>query len=560
MKTKQVKKIFLLFLFCLIVVFLVPPVMAVEKITSFESEIIVQKDATVLVTETIIYDFGNEGRHGIFREIPIIYKNKDGKKFKIDFQLISIKNEEGISYQYKQAKKGENISLKIGDPDKYVTGEKIYVISYKLSGVITYFSDHDEFYWNVTGNNWPVPIDFTQAVVTLSQEVSGNIKAICYTGRSGSQKQNCQFNLELPNKIVFVTTKSLSSFEGLTTVASFPKNIVAYVELKEAGLSFSVKILLTIIATGYYLVAPFSILYFWLKYGRDPKVGKPVTAWFNPPKDKKNKKLSVAEVGTLVDEYANEKDLSATIIDLAIRGYLKIKQKGKEFTLIKTKDFVKDGSLKSHEKTMLKFFFKDKDETSSKILKKNFYKTSKKVMDGLYKTLVEKGFFPENPEKIRNKFYLISILGFFTLNFPLGVLALLFGRVMPRKTLFGAQAKVKALGLKNFLSSQERTLEFQEKNWHFFEKLLPFAIVFNVANLWAKRFRGISAQPPDWYEGEYKGGFTPIIFTRSLLSSTSKFQSMAAPPSSSRSSSGFSSGFSGGSSGGGFGGGGGGSW
>ncbi|MBL7159420.1 DUF2207 domain-containing protein [Candidatus Microgenomates bacterium] len=560
MKTKQGKKIFLAFLFCLIAVFLAPPVLAVEKITSFESEIVVQKNATVLITETIVYDFGSEDSHGIFREIPIIYKNEDGKKFKIDFQLISIKDEKRNSYQYKQSKQGENIKFKIGDPDKYVSGEKIYVISYKLSGVITYFSDHDELYWNVTGNSWQVPIDFAQAIIILPQEASENIKEICYTGRSGSQEQNCQSDFQSANKIIFTTNNFLSSFEGLTTVVSFPKDIVAYIEPKEAGLLLPIKILLFIISTGYYVVAPFSILYFWLKYGRDPKVGKPVTAWFDPPKDKDNRKLSVAEVGTLVDEHADEKDLSATIVDLAVRRYLKIKQKGKEFTLIKTKDFAGDSSLNSHEKTMLKFFFKDKDEISTTALKKNFYKTSQKVMDDLYKTLVEKGFFPENPKKVRDKFYLIGFLGLMTLNFALGVLAFLFGRVMPRKTLFGAQAKVKALGLKNFLSSQERTLEFQEKNWHFFEKLLPFAIVFNVANLWAKRFKGISVSPPDWYEGEYKGGFTPMIFTNSLLSSTSKFQSMAAPPSSSRSSSGFSSGFSGGSSGGGFGGGGGGSW
>jgi len=553
------KRIFLVFFICLITVFFAPSALAAEKINSFESKISVQKNADVLVVETIIYDFGTAGKHGIFREIPVVYKNDEGKKFKIDFQVLSVKNENGISYKYKQSKKGENVNLKIGDPDKTLTGEKTYVISYKLSGVITYFSDHDEFYWNVTGNGWQVPIDSAQALIALPQETSGNIREICYTGRSGSQEQNCQFNLDSASKIVFATTQPLASFEGLTIAVSFPKNIIAHVEPKEAGLPAPVKILLIALATGYYVIAPFSVLYFWFKYGRDPEVGKPVTAWYDPPKDKKNRKLSPAEVGTLVDEYANERDLSATIIDLAIKGYLKIKQEGKEYILIKRKEFKEDRSLKSHEKMMLESFFEDQTEVSTKSLKKDFYRTSGKIMKELYKILVEKGFFPESPEKVRNKFYFIGVFGFFTLNFPLGVLALLFGRVMPRKTLFGAQAKIRALGLKNFLSSQERTLEFQEKNWHFFEKLLPFAIVFNVADLWAKRFQGISASPPDWYEGRYRGGFSSTVFTSSVLGSTSKFQSVSAP-SSSRSSSGFSSGFSGGSSGGGFGGGGGGSW
>ena len=558
---KKIRKILLSLLFSATGLFFVTgSAVAAEKINSFESKITIQKDATVLVNETIVYDFGTAEKHGIFRDIPVIYENEERKKIKIDFQVLSIKDENGTSYQYKQSKKGEDLGIKIGDLDKYVTGEKTYVIAYKVSRVITYFSDHDELYWNVTGNNWQVPILSASALITLPQEVSTDVKAICYTGKLELQDKNCRFRSETANKISFITIDSLSSFEGLTVAISFPKNTVAYVEPKEAGLPFPVKILLISLSTVYYLIAPFSIFYFWLKYGRDPEVGKPVTAWFDPPKDKKNNKLSPAEVGTLVDEFANERDLSATIIDLAIKGYFKIKQKGKEYTLIKTKDFEEDGSLKSYERMMLRSFFKDQSEISTTTLKKTFYKTSEKVMKKLYKILVEKGFFPESPEKVRNKFYLISILGFFTLNFPLGVLAILFGRVMPRKTLFGARAKVKALGLKNFLSSQERTLEFQEKNWYFFEKLLPFAVVFNVANLWAKRFQGISASPPDWYEGEYKGSFTPMVFTRSVLASTSKFQSVVVSPSSSRSSSGFSSGFSGGSSGGGFGGGGGGSW
>ena len=556
----RVKKNLLILFFCLIGVLFTTPALAAEKINSFKSDITVQKNADVLVTETVIYDFGNAEKHGIFRDIPIVYENEEGKKFKIDFQILSIKDEQGIAYQYQQSKKGENFSIKIGDPDKYVTGEKTYIISYKISRVITYFSDHDELYWNVTGNKWQMPIVSAQALVTLPEENLETVDAICYTGQLESKENKCLSRLRVPNQVFFSNTEPLSSYEGLTIAVSFPKNIVAYVEPREAGLPLPAKILLIVLGIGYYLIAPFSILYFWLKYGRDPEAGKPVTAWYDPPKDKKNSKLSPAEAGTLVDEFANEKDLSATIIDLAIRGYLKIKQKGEEYTLVKTKDFERDESLKSYERKMLKFFFEDKDQISTTVLKKTFYKTSGKVMKKLYTILVEKGFFPENPEKVRNKFYLIGILGFFTLNFPLGVLALLFGRVMPRKTIFGAQAKVKALGLKNFLSSQERNLEFQEKNWHFFEKLLPFAIVFNVAHLWAKRFQGISVKPPDWYEGEYKGSFTSAVFTQSLLASTSKLQSVSAAPSSSRSSSGFSSGFSGGSSGGGFGGGGGGSW
>lgn len=554
------RKIFFSFLFCFAgLVFFPCPALAAEKINSFESDIIVQKDATVLVTETIVYDFGEEERHGIFRETPFIYRNQEGKKFKIDFQVLSVTDEKRVPYKYNQSRKGENISLRIGDPNKYVTSEKNYVIAYKVRGVITYFKDHDELFWNVTGNGWQVPILSAHALVTLPQGISSGVKAICFTGRLGAKEKDCQFLFETSNKAVFSTTDLLAPFWGLSVALSFPKNIVAYVEPKEVGMPAYLKITLIILATGYYLIAPFVILYLWLKYGRDPKVGKPVRAWYDPPKDRERNKLSPAEVGTLVDEFANERDLAATIVDLAIKGYLKIKQEGKEHLFLKRRELEKDETLKLHEKMLLKSLFLGTTQVSTAKLKRSFYKESEKIMNKLYEMLVEEGFFPENPKSVRNKFYLLGILGFITLNFPLGALAFLFGRVMPRKTFFGAQAKIQALGLKNFLTSQERPLEFQEKNWYFFEKLLPFAIVFNVAHLWAKRFKGIFAQPPDWYEGEYKGEFTPVVFTDSLLKSTSKFESVAAM-SSSRSSTGFSSGFSGGSSGGGFGGGGGGSW
>ena len=128
---------------------------------------------------------------------------------------------------------------------------------------------------------------------------------------------------------------------------------------------------------------------------------------------------------------------------------------------------------------------------------------------------------------------------------------------MPRRTLAGAEAKRYALGLKEFLVSQERELEFQEENYFLFEKLLPYAIVFGVAKIWAGKFAHITKYQPDWYQSSGGRVFTPMVLTNRLEKNLASMQASYTPT---RSSSGFSSGFSGGSSGGGFGGGGGGSW
>ena len=133
-----------------------------------------------------------------------------------------------------------------------------------------------------------------------------------------------------------------------------------------------------------------------------------------------------------------------------------------------------------------------------------------------------------------------------TFNLPLFLISLIFGRAMPVKTLAGARAANVAKSLRNFLTSQERQLEFQAKKQLMFEELLPFAVAFGVEKIWAQRFKDINLKPPEWYSSYQTGAFNSTTFTRSLGYSLGSIASAATPT---RSSSGFSSGFSGGSSG-----------
>ena len=189
-----------------------------------------------------------------------------------------------------------------------------------------------------------------------------------------------------------------------------------------------------------------------------------------------------------------------------------------------------------------------------------FYEPVNNLKDDLYKRLVTDQFFVKNPQSVRNFYAFILASAVFTFNLPLLLSSLIFGRIMPRKTMFGAQTANVARSLKNFLSSQERQLEFQAKNQMMFEKLLPYAVAFGVEKIWADRFKDINMTPPDWYQGYGQRNFNSVIFASSLSLSFSSFSSAATPSTSTTSSSGFGSGFSGGFSGGGGGGGGGGSW
>ena len=164
-----------------------------EHIKSFDSNIIINKDGTINVKETIVYDFTGLQKHGIYREIPFIKTNQDGKQFELRFNNFSVADENGNGYQFSTSTINEkNIKLKIGDADRLITGSHIYIISYKVAGALTYFSDHDELYWNVTGNEWIVPIASTTAQVVWPQEIKKeDIKGICYTGITGSKESLC---------------------------------------------------------------------------------------------------------------------------------------------------------------------------------------------------------------------------------------------------------------------------------------------------------------------------------------------------------------------------------
>lgn len=537
-----------------------------EKIDNFVTDITINKDGTITVSEKIDYDFETEQRHGIYRNIPYIKKNTEGKKFRLELTNILVRDEKGISYQFQKLTENNELNLKIGDPDKTITGLHTYIINYQVKGALTYFSDHDELYWNITGNNWDVPIYNVKVNISLPEKIDEvKINHACFTGYTESSAANCQ-STYINGQLASETTQSLASNEGLTVVVGFPKNIVAVLEPKEVvdfwetpiGKIIAVILLIgiSIVALFWYVFYPLKIVWKWYKYGRDPKAPIGVaSSWYDPPTTRTHRKLTPGETGALVDETADIKDIYATIVDLARRGYIKIiEQKKNDFFLEKQNDWNKD-HIEAFEKILLDGIFTKKD--TIRLKDADLIKTVQDTKDAIYESLLKERFFPQNPQSIRNFYSVISFLSLFTGNIPLFLISLFFGRAMPAKTDLGAESANIGNSLKNFLTSQERQLEFQAKNQMFFERLLPFAIAFGVEKIWANRFKDLDMKPPSWYQSYNSTSLHSQLFVNSLNSSFSSVARAATPTSSST---GHSSGFSGGSSGGGGGGGGGGSW
>jgi hypothetical protein len=559
-----IRKIFISILFFFF--FLFPPLVHAEEIANFAASYAIQKEGTVNVEERIQYDFDTAIKHGIYRYIPLTKTNTDGKKFRMDVTDITVTDEMGRPYTFTDSSTDDQISIKIGDADKTISGMHIYRIHYILSGGLTYFSDHDELYWNVTGNGWSVPIVKASGSVSFPQNIpASDIKMNCFTGVSGSTDAQCG-TVYISGRAT-MAANSLGVGEGLTITVSFPKNIadvleptpiVEHVQTAWEKFVSTVSLIVIVLAAFiWYAGLPLWIIIHWFLHGRDPKPTIGVaSAWFEAPKTVKGRLLTPGETGTLIDETVDMKEITATIVDLARRGFMKIVEKKKgDFSLIKLKEYADDKTLQDHEQTLLSRLFIGTEEM--RIKDTDLVSTVTTMKANLYTEAVTEKYFDRNPNTTRTIFYVIAGMALFTGNFFLAAVAFIFGRVMPKKTQVGTDAAAVAKSLKNFLSSQERWLAGIAKNQLMFEKLLPYAIAFGVEKIWAKRFADIDMKNPSWYQGYGNYSFTSAYLISSLASAHTSMVSVATPT---RSSSGFSSGFSGGFSGGGGGGGGGGSW
>ena len=336
---------------------------------------------------------------------------------------------------------------------------------------------------------------------------------------------------------------------------------------------YNILTILIIILIASWICSPLLILFLllrkWFKIGRDPKGRGTIIPQYKP-----YKKLTPGLTGTLIDAKADLRDITSTIIDLAVRGYIKIIQTDKKkFTLKKLKN--SDSNLLDYEKELFKGIFGSSKEKDLDDLKHKFYKHIPTIRTDMYELMVSLKFFNKDPEKIRKKYrtwgILLTAFGFFGiwaygLGLPLfawGILFFIFAPLMPGRTKNGVEGKEWSDGYEMYLHHAER-YRLKKMTPEHFEASLPYAMVFKVEKEWAKNFEKIYKQAPSWFE-PYPGamGTWSSIYFVSMLSSSfnpALTSTLASRPGGSYSGGGASSGMSGfsggGFSGGGFGGGG----
>ena len=393
----------LLFLLLSVLTFLFfPASYASERILSFDSRIIVHKDSTMTVTETIkVNAEGNQIKRGIYRDFPTIYKGG----YTVGFTIREVKRD-AVADSYHTENLQNGIRVYIGKSNVFITrGEHTYELTYETDRQLGFFEDHDELYWNVTGNGWIFPIEKASATVILPDGIPADkIKTDGYTGPQGSKAKEFT-TLQQQGNPYFITTQPLGAYEGLTIVVEWPKGYITQPPVisrpREVEATASPKSsgkmkfvmpsknkvilgeLLVLIIVAYYTAV-------WARFGRDPQKGV-VVPLFAPPRG-----ISPAACRYIMKMSYDNKSFSAALISMAVKGNISIIEKNKKYTIKRSS--ADASNLTAEEKGVLAKLLGNSAEIE---LENSNHKDIKRAIDSLKNSLkiaYEKAYFITNTQ------------------------------------------------------------------------------------------------------------------------------------------------------------------
>lgn len=538
-------------------------------VKNFDTDITLNKDSSLDIVESITADCGIAEKHGIFRVLPTV-QYLEGKNQKSPVKLKSITDFNGEKYHYSTSYDpfDHTVTWKIGDEDIFVTGVNEYKISYSVKNAIRNSSDFDELYWNLSGNFWDIPVDNFSATIHFPPKINkDNLDLSVY---SGSYREENPFGATYEfidsSTLKILYSKTMEPGEGITLSAAFPAGLVTPYEP-----SFWEK-------NGAYFFYLLPILIFWLclklwqKYGRDPKINPTVAPEFEIPE-----KLSPIEMGLVyTDGTLRTNFISASIINLAVNGFIKIKQiqekgflRGADFEL----ERIKQSSPSSvAEATLLSKLFSSGDKIKLSSLKNTFYVHISEIGSSGKNFLQKKKFLVPHSKTFFIIFLalgLVSFIGSFVLfifsvhlflsALLSSIIILIFSPLMKKRTEEGHVLFRRIQGFKLYMDKAEKYRQKYLEKENLFEKLLPYAIMFGITQGWINKMKDIYGEKyfatyhPVWFYGAGISSFDANTFSSAISQVSSNMPStMSSSPSSSGAGGG---GFSGGGGGGGGGGG-----
>ena len=581
-----------------------------DQIDSFAINYDMQASGVLKVKETIVWRFGsNSGRHGIQRDLVIREPDPNSDQdFVYGISNIKVTSpDDYVATQFSskttesQGGREAELNIRIGDPNQTISAPTAtYVISYEVTGAMRSFSGYDEFFWDGPGFGNPLIKD-----LKITTMVPGGVQdAACYYGPPRSTTPCETQDFTKGGKATFGQT-NVAPGSSVSVGVKITPGLVAdnkpHMEPNGAKLSPAERVgafALAGVSLLSAILSPIIGVLWWRKNGRDqryaglppgtvPLAGQdaevvpndpdiPIPVAFYPPR------IPVAEAGLLIDGQVDARETAATIIDLAVRGALTVQSYGKDDFQVTLVD--PNRATAPHEMVLLTSLFDGQPPGTVKDLSVpgSMAEAHESMRDSVRNQVTSRGWFRKVPSTAATSsfgFGLIAIaifasfaVGFWLLLVCIPLLPILITFAVIRTKLKRGQrtAEGRAVcdqveGFRTYLATAEADqLKFEEGE-DIFSKYLPWAIIFELADRWAKICGDLVAmgrlpnQTPYWYVGNYQmAAFNTAFLTSSLTS--------AATPVASSSGAG-GTGFGGGSafggggfSGGGGGGGGSGSW
>lgn len=601
-------------------------------IDNVDVEIKVSGEGMLQIKESYNLDFSSY-RHGFYRSIPNVYKmdfvvngKKETKTYY--FPVTDIRSKENIDLQ--ESKDG--IVVRFGDPDKQVIGKQAYTLQYNVQMKDLRLSDESQmFYWDLIGS-FDTDIRHVSYAVSLPKAVDEKNIQI-FSGIYGQKNQNLTLNYT-DQTIKGVSVVALQPLENATVLVNLPKGYFQFPLQKNTAVHSSLYAAILLIVS----------LLLFLKFGRDNELF--ISVEFQAPKD-----LTSADVGFIIDQSAETKDVVSLIIDWANRGYIKIYDEKEGFTLEKVKELSESDSL-DYERIFFNALFEKEEKVTSKDLKtervglairdakrklkssfydhpnRRIYQNSSTFLQCIMVVVIALNMmlfslpaaiqtFGPTQYAIRvivpaiimigvciiwillmrkryvlaKKYLLLANIALIVMSAlvlsmnaylqfdselsSLGVVLCFFSTIlfivmmlfMDKRSKQGDIWLQQLLGLKEFIVTceKERIELLVEEDPHSFFKIMPYAYVLGVSDVWAKKFENIAINMPDWYESDATNLLTGVLWWNHFHMHYNSMYHAAAFNQGVQGGSGvgggsFGSGGFGGFSGGGFGGGGGGSW
>jgi uncharacterized membrane protein YgcG len=547
-----------------------------ERILSFHSYVRVMIDGSIDVTELItVRSEGHRIRRGIYRDLPTEYFDKLNNRIEVNIEPSAVlRDDEHENFRVVNTDGG--IRVYFGRSNHFLSnGIHTYSFKYRAERMLGFFEEHDELYWNVTGFDWAFPIDQASATVSFEFEVSeSEIRSEAYTGPQGGKGRDYTSRTEANGGVFFEATEPLSAVNGLTIVVGWPKGLVHEpTELQRVGWLLRDNVNLLIALGGFALLLAYYIPV-WRRHGKDPDEGV-IVARYEPPGG-----FSPASLRYIRQMYYDDKVMTAAVVNLAVKGYLRIIDDDGEHALIKSNPGPNPLPLAAGERELLEGLFADGALIELTDDNHVILGAAKDAHRRSLKDDYKKHYFQTNA--FLNIPGMVIVIGTMAVAFYDGagitpyliaaialmfLTLLFFANIMRRPTLRGQKLLDEMLGFKDYLEIAEKDeLNLRnppEKTPQLFEQYLPFALALGVGQKWSEKFASVlaavrgsdgTAYQPRWYTGSWNSS-NPASISKNLSSGlNSAIASSVTPPGSS------SGGGGGGFSGGGGGGGGGGGW